>query len=151
MKRFWFAAIGTVGIALSVGTSSSNAQPPVPGGIGYSRSPAFSPYLNLLRGGTSPTLNYFGLVRPQMEARQAIIGLEGDVSMNQQALTNLEATGGALGSTGHLIRFMNLGGYFMNTSGTLQGAGGGSGGGSNSVGSGWCCVVCGSRVCIPCC
>lgn len=37
--------------------------------FGQSR-PAFSPYLNLLRGGNSTLFNYYGLVRPEQQFRQ---------------------------------------------------------------------------------
>ena len=42
------------------------------GGVGAAGGQAaFSPYLNLLRGGNSTLLNYYGLVRPEQEFRQA--------------------------------------------------------------------------------
>jgi hypothetical protein len=116
MKLSWFAAVCAVGVTLSVGTAKVSAQPPVPGG-GYSRPPAFSPYLNLLRAGGSPALNYYGIVRPQQQFRESIQNLSNDVNLNEQAIGNLAATGGALPTTGHPTQFMNLGGYFMNNSG----------------------------------
>ena len=58
------------------------AQPPVPGGPGASRPPVFSPYLNLTRQG-SPTLNYYGLIRPEMQARQADRGSQADGNSQQ--------------------------------------------------------------------
>src|SRR5687768_6759291 len=121
MKRFWFATVCAVGAALCVGTAGASAQPPVPGG-GYSRPPAFSPYLNLLRGGGSPALNYYGIVRPQMQFRDAIQNLSNQVDLNQQAIGNLAATGNALPTTGHPTQFMNLGGYFMSSGGGFGGA-----------------------------
>ena len=117
MKRFWFATVCAVGAALSVGTAGVSAQPPVPGG-GYYRPPAFSPYLNLLRAGSSPAVNYYGIVRPQMLFRESIQNLSNQVNLNQQAIGNLATTGNALPVTGHPTQFMNLGGYFMSNSGT---------------------------------
>ena len=117
MKRFWLATVCAVGAALSAGAAGASAQPPVPGG-GYHRPPAFSPYLNLLRSGNSPGVNYYGLVRPQMQFREAIQNLSNQVDQNQEAIGNLAATGNALPSTGHPTQFMNLGGYFMSNSST---------------------------------
>ena len=127
MKRFWFATVCAIGVILSASAGSVSAQPPVPGG-GYSRPPAFSPYLNLLRAGGSPALNYYGIVRPQMQFRDAIQNLSNQVDLNQQAIGNLAATGSALPATGHPTQFMNLGNYFMSNSG------GGQSGGSRPTG-----------------
>lgn len=48
-------------------------RPPGPGSPGF--QPAVSPYLNLARGGV-PAVNYYGLVRPQVEGTQALINIE---------------------------------------------------------------------------
>jgi hypothetical protein len=99
----------------------AHAQPPLPGGA-YSRPPIYSPYLNLARGG-SATFNYYGLVRPEMQFRQAVQNLAGDIAQNQQAIGNLNAgiNGSDLPFTGHATQFMNLGGYFMNNGSSLGG------------------------------
>ena len=34
--------------------------------------PVFSPYLNLLRRGTNPAVNYYGLVRPEIDFRNSL-------------------------------------------------------------------------------
>jgi hypothetical protein len=120
MRNCWRELLAIVIVAL--GTNLVQAQPPggyapppPPGGINM-RPPAFSPYLNLLRGG-SPAVNYYGLVRPEMQFRQAIQNLSADVAMNQQMIGGLGSELGAIQSTGHPTQFMNLGGYFMNSSG----------------------------------
>jgi hypothetical protein len=76
--------------------------------------PPVSPYLNLMRPGLSG-INYYGLVRPQVDAATAIQQLQ------QQQLA-LAAAGGsldnaALPTTGHTTRFMNYGRYFFNQGG----------------------------------
>jgi hypothetical protein len=116
MKRFWFATVCAISVILTASAGSVSAQPPVPG-RGYSRPPAFSPYLNLLRGGSSPAVNYYGIVRPQLDFRESIQNLSNQVDLNQQSIGNLAATGNALPTTGHPTQFMNLGGYFMSNSG----------------------------------
>jgi hypothetical protein len=74
--------------------------------------PAVSPYLNLLRPGADPSVNYYDLVRPQIEFRNAIQSL-------QQQVTTLGTEAGAgtqaaanLPVTGHPVQFMNTSHYF---------------------------------------
>jgi hypothetical protein len=128
MTRYWFVAIAAVLTTLAISGGAVNAQPPRPGGYGpppppggayYSRPPAFSPYLNLLRGGGSATLNYYGLVRPEMQFRQSLQNLSGDVAMNQQMVDSLGMQMMGQSATGHSTQFMNLGGYFMNSGGGM--------------------------------
>lgn len=103
--------------------------------------PRTSPYLNLLRGGSSPGVNYYGLVRPELEFRSSIGQLRQQTQLNQQAITGLQnvqpgplTTGHQFGFMTHSIYFQNLGGgqaSFMTTPGATaratQGAGGGAG------------------------
>jgi hypothetical protein len=79
--------------------------------------PVYSPYLNVLRGGGSFSNNYFGLVVPQIQARNAILGLQQSVA--QEAATT--STGAPLGplTTGHGSRFFNYSHFFQNP-GTQQ-------------------------------
>jgi hypothetical protein len=95
------------------------AQPPGP----PASRPAYSPYLNLLRAGNSPAVNYYGLVRPEVTARQSLQAVQSAVSVNQRTL--LELAGSDLGQTGVPAQFLNHGGYFLNHLG-----GGGPGVGS---------------------
>ena len=82
--------------------------------------PAFSPYLNLLRSGSNPAVNYYGLVRPEINARNAILGLEQQVNVLSGA--GAEAPAVPLGS-GHPTQFNNLSHYFpgSGTSGAQPG------------------------------
>jgi hypothetical protein len=50
--------------------------------------PVVSPYLNLNRGGSPPAINYYGIVRPQIENHQAIQGLQQQVQTTQTQLQN---------------------------------------------------------------
>jgi hypothetical protein len=125
MKRFAFATICAVGLTLSVGVEVASAQPPPPG-VSYARPPAYSPYLNLLRSGNSAGVNYYGLVRPEIQFRQSIQNLSTQVDANAQAIGNLATTGNGQSATGHSTQFMNLGGYFLGNSG------GGMSGGSRA-------------------
>ena len=85
--------------------------------------PAFSPYLNLTRQGANPALNYYGLVRPELQFRQSIQNLQGAVSTNQQALGELQGGAGGPAATGHPTQFLNYGGYFLNSGQTTGGIG----------------------------
>ena len=76
MKR-WLASTLAV---LVLGTAAS-AQPQIGS---YSRPvvsprPTISPYLNLNRSGAGAAIDYYGLVRPQMETRNALQQLQSQV------------------------------------------------------------------------
>jgi len=92
-------------------------------------TPRLSPYLNLLRGGTSPAspaanaANYFLGTIPEIERRanarqfgSAINGLERQVT----GLEESDELFPTLPQTGHGAVFNNLGGYFNNTSGAAR-------------------------------
>ena len=78
--------------------------------------PTVSPYLNLLRPGSSTALNYYGLVRPQFAAVAGFQAVQQQFGQLQYApQPGSVGTSGDLLTTGHASSFMNLGGYFMNT------------------------------------
>lgn len=78
--------------------------------------PTVSPYLNLFGGsGGNPAINYYGIVRPQVETQQSLQHL-------QQGLQNLPQMMGGAGqgqdgtnnqfTTGHGVAFLNYSHYF---------------------------------------
>jgi hypothetical protein len=96
--------------AAAVTGSAAHAQ------VGYrpsASSPAYSPYLNLTRPGNLAN-NYFGLVRPQIDAQNSINSLQQQYSTLNQAVMNPTATDQqyAPPTTGHAATFMNYGHYF---------------------------------------
>jgi hypothetical protein len=111
MKRLARLAVacGTLNL-LAVGQAFAQYQPyrPLP-----TSRPAVSPYLNLLRRGQDPALNYYNLVRPEIEGRNAILQLQSQTTANRQALTGLEQ-GLFLPTTGHRSGFMNYYSFFLN-------------------------------------
>ncbi len=121
MKRSGFWSAGAAAVVLVASVAAAHAQPPAPGG---SRPPPFSPYLNLARPDSPTVLNYYGLVRPELQFRQSINALQQDVTFNQQAIGSLAAGNTGLPVTGHTTQFMNHGIYFMNNSGFLPPVGG---------------------------
>jgi hypothetical protein len=77
--------------------------------------PTVSPYLNLLRAGNPTFLNYYGLVRPQLEFGVSIQRLQQQVGVAQQTATEAEA--GArlpLPPTGRPVGFQTQYRYFQN-------------------------------------
>jgi hypothetical protein len=71
--------------ALLIAGSSVYAQPQIGS---YSPPvtnpfPIISPYLNMNRTGTAPAINYYGIVKPQMESQQAIQQLQQQYQMTQ--------------------------------------------------------------------
>jgi hypothetical protein len=101
------------------------AQPGVPPRAtpGY-LTPPVSPYLNLLRGGTSAGVNYYGIVRPEIEFRNSIQSLQQQVNTVGAAVINEEQSLSGLPPTGHPVRFMNYSHYFggslVNPGGTIR-------------------------------
>lgn len=76
------------------------------------QQPAVTPYLNLLRSGGTPALNYFGLVQPQQQFYRNSALLQNQISNNQQAINGLQYAP----TTGHPVYFLNLGNHFLTTS-----------------------------------
>jgi hypothetical protein len=73
--------------------------------------PAVSPYINLLRAGSSAGVNYYGLVKPDIEFRSGIQRNQQQISANQQSVTEFTA---GMSTTGHPTRYMTHWSYFMN-------------------------------------
>jgi hypothetical protein len=79
--------------------------------------PVYSPYLNLLRRDNSTVQNYYGLVRPEIEFRGAVAGLQQQITaVGQEATTAIDAATG-LPYTGHPTQFLNTSHYFLNRGG----------------------------------
>ena len=99
-------------MVLAFSAQSAHAQLGRPPQNPFSQ-PAFSPYLNLARGGTNPGINYFGLVRPQLETQAEIQQLQ-FAAMN--AATRQDTTTGqtqGVLNTGTGAGFLTQGRYFQ--------------------------------------
>jgi hypothetical protein len=101
-------------MALGLSASAAQAQSPI-----GAPPPPYSPYLNLLRPGANPALNYYGLVRPQQDFARTMQSIQGQLLNTQQSIAD-QASGDL--ATGHPTYFMNYGGYFMNTGPGVTGA-----------------------------
>ena len=116
-RTIWLSVCSLLFVA-----GSANAQGGFPGSqYGPSSRPAYSPYLNLTRRDAPLVTNYYGLVRPEVNFRNALQQLD-----SQQAQTNSQqaALESALAypATGHPSRFLSHNGYFLTNS---SGGGGG--------------------------
>lgn len=99
---------------LGLSAGAATAQPRV----GPTPRPPVSPYLNLIRPGNSPGVNYYGLVRPQIEFRNNLQNLQQQVTTNRDAITGLNTTvSAAIPVTGHATTYLNTGGYFSGGAG----------------------------------
>ncbi len=129
---FKTVAFGCFASVLHLSTGGvASAQPAGPAGPGR---PTVSPYINLLRqGGGSPGLNYYGLVKPEINGRQSLQAVQSATAANQASIGDL-LNGGGLPATGTPSQFLNHRSYFLNQG--TGGVGGLNGGGSAAGGSG---------------
>src|SRR5437879_2241913 len=91
MKRCLLAgvvALSWLAVAVGPRAEAQFAGPPQVNPFGR---PAVSPYLNLQRGGINPGVNYYGLVRPQIDTSRSLQQLQHQFSMGTGAGA---ATGG---------------------------------------------------------
>jgi hypothetical protein len=122
MKKLIVACAAGLAGLLSAG--SARAQFYTPPQVNPFYRPPVSPYLNLMRPGTPGGINYYGLVRPQLQFSTGLQRVE------QEALA-ARYQDGAYPTTGHATRFFNYGGYFMNQGGGPTTTGRGVGGNVN--------------------
>jgi hypothetical protein len=119
-KRGLVFLLGFLVSLLLVGAQDARAQYPANGRAipnPYSR-PVLSPYINLLNGG-NPAVNYYGLVRPELQFASQFQLMGQQVALNQQQINDLQPF--TLATTGHAAVFMNTSHYFQNLSGRPQG------------------------------
>jgi hypothetical protein len=124
MNRFVWGSL----VTLSIGLTPVSAQQL---GVYQPSRPPISPYLNLNRGGNS-AINYYGLVRPQIDTTRALQNLQYQVQTNaaNAALpqTTTDATTVLPSTTGHPVMFLNSSHFFPTTGRTGTTGGVGSGG-----------------------
>ena len=104
----------SLGLVAFLGLTWVGSAPAQPGmyGPGSGIRPAYSPYLNLARRG-NPAINYYGLVRPEVDTRNAFQSLGQQLSQVRQDVATVDATGNfPLPATGYPQRFFDTGPYF---------------------------------------
>lgn len=122
MSRFAFTFIPTLLLAFGAAGDSFAQGPPRLGG--GPTPPGYSPYLNLLRQGNSPGVNYYGLVRPQQNFANAIQTLQNQPQMGATSpILGGRPDGSDLPATGLTVGYMTHRGYFLNNGSGGVGAG----------------------------
>src|SRR5437016_1126676 len=97
-ERVRRAALAALTVLAAWPAVPAAAQPPavLPGGIAVpANRPPVSPYLNLLRPASPLYLNYYGLVRPQVEFRNTAQALQQEVTANRASIAGLETAAAA--------------------------------------------------------
>lgn len=128
--KVYTSAILLAGLLILSEQSSVSAQPPNQfrnfGRI--SRTPSVSPFL---RQGGLNALNYYNLVRPQIEARQGLQSLQTQLTNQQDLTQQVLGADPNVRATGFRPRFFNYSHYysFRRSSSPRFGAGIGGGGG----------------------
>ena len=119
MKLFRSFLLTTLAAGI-LNASAFAQEPPVIGGVGSRRTrrPTITPYLNLLnrQRDSDLGLQYFGIVRPEIQMRSAINSQSRSLGRLQRQVDDQNALirnqNSQLGATGHEARFLNLGSYF---------------------------------------
>ncbi len=119
MKRMLFAALAA--LALTSGVAHAQTVPYSQPMLNnpYQR-PTFSPYLNLVRPGSNPALNYYGLVRPQLQTARTMQVFQQELQSVAGAMaptTDPTMPTNGLPTTGHKTTFYNYGTYFPGAGG----------------------------------
>jgi hypothetical protein len=106
--KLWLAGC----IAVLLLESGVRAQPQIGSYIPpvVNPRPAISPYLNLNRT-LNPAINYYGIVRPQIENHQAITQLQQQVQTTQTQIQNQTGQTGLMGQD-EMLPTGRTGGYF---------------------------------------
>src|SRR5262249_51640962 len=105
MKACAWAAL--VGLA-----AAAPAMAQVAGSPPYNPQPVFSPYLNMNRS-NSPLVNYYGVVRPQLQTNRSIQQLGQEIQLGQNTPLPASIDPAAMPLvTGHAVSFMNTASYF---------------------------------------
>ena len=152
MRHAGIYAIAMVAFLSLSTVQMANAQPQP--NVGPTRSPSFSPYLNLLRnnngGGGNAVTNYYGIIRPQQQLQQQSGILQQQLSTQNQSIQGLSngngdntvgpitGNGASFGFYSHYFNNFSAGGGGGNRSGGSFGSSGGRSGsmGTNGIGGG---------------
>ena len=147
MRHARFYSFTMVALLSLSSLQMATAQPQP--GVGPTRSPSFSPYLNLLRnnnGGGNAVTNYYGIIRPQQQLQQQSGMLQQQLSTQNQSIQGLSngsgdntvgpitGNGASFGFYSHYFNNFSAGGGGGNRSGGSGGGFGSSGGRSGGMG-----------------
>jgi len=112
MTPWSFRSVLALAVLVGCGATDAVGQvlPTQPTGQPPYRPPV-SPYINLLRRGGNPAINYYGLVRPQIEFSREIRRIDQDLATRGQQGRQFDEESG-LPTTGHAASFMNYSHFF---------------------------------------
>ena len=119
MKPHSLMMVGAFGLCTLLAPQAAYGQYYGPPATSPFPRPVVSPYLNMTRGG-NPAVNYYGVVRPQMQFAGNLAALQQQV-LTGQATLGAEAAA-VLPNTGHPVRFLNYSHYFFNMGGGTAGS-----------------------------
>jgi hypothetical protein len=115
-----FSSVIAGGLAVLVFSAGQAAFGQLP-----NQRPVVSPYINLNRQGSSPGVNYYGIVRPELNYQNSINQLQVQQAATEQQLQSAQQQQAAgLPVTGHPTGFQTHHRFFR-TSGARGGAGSG--------------------------
>lgn len=119
MKHAYATWLAALGLAACYAGPAQAQQLPRPQQNQFQR-PAVSPYLNLARPG-NPGVNYYGLVRPQVDFNQQLQYLQQNQLGANNLVDELAAQDGyGYSFTGRSTAFGNLGRYFSTPGGGVR-------------------------------
>lgn len=141
MKRLRLTGLLVLVFAASAGTASAQFMGQLGARPSYNwrYGNPVSPYLNLNRIGSNPAVNYYGLVRPQVDTARSLQNLQTEIAQGGAGQMHV-GPGDALQpssmlATGHPVAFFNTSHYFgMNLRGGASPGNSGVGmGGRNNL------------------
>jgi hypothetical protein len=111
VRRFAVLLVALLGV-FSADTAMAQVQLRQYGYDPFLDRPALSPYYNLMRreGGTS--VNYYSLVRPQIDAAERARSQQKQIQQLQQQVSRPASQAGTGVTTGHPSYFMNLSHFY---------------------------------------
>jgi hypothetical protein len=107
-----------IALTLALAASAAYAQAPVQPPTQPYSPPVLNPYLNLLNRG-NPAINYYGIVRPQIQQGQQLQMLQfglnrtaAEAATAEQTALTAPGASAVLPDTGHVAGFMTQTKYF---------------------------------------
>jgi hypothetical protein len=118
MKRFFAGGVTALAVIFLATADRAFAQ----GNYRSFGPPTVSPYINILRGGVNPAINYYGLVRPQLYFQNTLNQVQ-QQQLSDESTLAAQGQPGAVPVTGHISYFRNYSHYYAQGTNFRQGVG----------------------------